>query len=428
MSPERRCQALFTRLDPGLVKSPYDLFDELRKAPPQWVPAVQAVAVTRFEQVREVIGDAATFSSAEVQGPLARAAGEAVSGALAAASAEARELAAENAFLGRLLLTADGEEHRSRRALVARAFTPTRIRAMEPVIREIAERLTDAFIGAGRVEFVSAFAAKLPVAVIARAYGVDEARFSRWCEDIVAPVLNSPDPELTLRLLRSQHEFTQHLRAQVETRRTAPRDDLLQDLLDAELDGRRLTPDEILEICAEMLVAGNPSTTSMLAGAIEALGRDRRLFDAVAGDVSLIPALLEETLRREAPVQGFYRTATRDAVIGGVAIEAGTAVLCLYSAANRDPAEFPHPGQIDLGRPNAGAHLAFGHSAHACLGAPLARAQGRIALEVLLERIGRIEAVDPPRAGQYASSYILRVPQRLELSFTRRAHTAPAAS
>lgn len=416
-----RATALFDRLDPALVECPYPLYDAFREEPPRFVDEVDAVVLTRFDDVQQVIGDAETFSSAQVRGPVSLAAMGEVLGALAESEPEMAELLEKNTFMTRFLLAADGEDHRRRRSLVQKAFTPRRIRTMEPAIEAIVDRLIDNFAQRGTVEFVGEFAVPLPIEVIARAIGVEDADvgdFKRWSDALFAPMgVNRPSRDVMVEFLRSQDEFIGYFGPRIDARRESPRDDLLQDLLNAEQEGERLTRPESLLMCAELTAAGNETTTSMLTSATRILGSHPKLADELRQDDSLIAGFVEEVLRLEGPIQAFYRTATRDVEVGGQAISAGTAVLCIYGAANRDPAHFDRPDEVDCRRDNIRTHVSFGRGPHACVGSLLARTEGRIAITRLLDRLAGIEVTVPPRPGDYTPSYMLRGSHRLELAF-----------
>ncbi|MFT3864321.1 MAG: cytochrome P450 [Solirubrobacterales bacterium] len=411
----------FDELDAELVQCPYDLYRSFQEGPPVYVDAVRAVVVSRFADVQRVISDAAAFSSAQVRGPVSIEAMTEVLGGLAAEDPEMAALMERNQFMTRFLLAADGEDHRRRRGLVQKAFTPRRIRVMEPMIESIVERLIDGFAERGRANFVAEFAIPLPIEVIARAIGVDDADigdFKRWSDDLFAPAgVNRPDREMMIAFLRSQDAFTRYFSQRIDERREGGRDDLLQDLLGAELDGERLTREESMLMCAELTAAGNETTTSMLASAAQILGDHPGLQEELRAEPARIPAFVEEVLRLEGPIQAFYRTAVEDTEVGGTPVAAGTALLCLYAAANRDAEQFECPVEIDTARPNGKTHTAFGRGPHACVGSLLARTEGRIAVEALLRRLDRIEVTRAPRAGEYTPSYMLRGPRRLEISF-----------
>lgn len=429
MSEARACPApaigeSFADPEPGLVRCPYDFYRTLRDGPPAWVQEIESYVVSRFDDVHAVLQDAATFSSAMVQGsvPLRRR-----FEVLATIAAEDPSLAAQllRSVLRRPpLLTADGADHRRRRSLVNKSFTQRRIKLMEPEIASIADRLIDGFIERRTVEFLSEFAAPLPLEVIAAVIGVpdrDLDDFKRWSDDLFsAQGVNRPTKEMMVALARSSREFVEYFNARLEERRDAPADDILSDLVRAEDEGDVHSRTETLAICSELLAAGNETTTSLIAQAVLALAERPDLLRLLQAEPEQIPALLEETLRLESPIQGFYRTATNDAVVGGVQIPAGAHLLLLYGSANRDEHEFADPDVFDLERGSRRRHLAFGRGVHVCPGSLLARTEARLALEALLKRLDNIRLSTPAESLSYLPSHLVRSLTSLPLRFDPR--------
>jgi cytochrome P450 len=416
------CTRLFQELDPAAVRCPYPIYDELREADPVYVPELEAYAITRFADAQQVLGDEQLFSSHMVKGPVPmRELGEGLR-ALAAEDPELAAMLSSNIMMDPVLLAANGDDHKRRRAIVNKAFSTRRIKAMEDDIASLAHRLVDAFAQRGEVDLVTAFARPLPLTIIARAIGVPDDNldvFTRWSADLFAPLgVNRPSRPMMQAFLRSQQEFIAYFSERIEERREAPRDDLLSDLVRAEEDGQRLTRTETLIICFELLAAGNETTTNLITATMLMLTQQPALMARVRAEPGLLPALIEEVLRLEGPIQSFYRTATADTTVGGVRIAAGTHLLVLYGAANRDPRQFPAPDELDLARPNARAHLAFGRGAHGCPGSQLARTEARIALETLLARFPSIELAADATSLPYVPSYIARGVLHLPLRVT----------
>jgi cytochrome P450 len=221
-------------------------------------------------------------------------------------------------------------------------------------------------------------------------------------------------------LLRSQAEFFSYFTARIDERRSNPLDDLLTDVVEARMDGTEpLTTHEMLGMLAQFLVAGNETTTKLLASAMLLLTRQPELMSRLRADHSLIPGFIEEALRLEAPVQGLFRMANIDTEVGGVPIPAGSSIWVLYASANRDDAEFEEPDRLDPSRANAKLHLAFGQGIHYCIGASLSRAEGRIAFEVLLDRFEDI-ALAPGNSFEFEPSYALHGLKALHLEVRAR--------
>lgn len=418
----RQCTRLFNDLDPEAVRCPYRVYEELRDAPPEYVPELEAYPVTRFADIQQVLNDTAGFTSHMVKGPVPMREMMGVLNKLAAEDPEFAAMLENDIMMAPVLLAADGPDHKRRRALVNKAFTPRRIKTMEADIADLAQRLVDGFADRGEVELVSEFARPLPLTVVARSIGVPDDNletFTRWSGDLFAPLgVNQPTKEMMEAFLRSQSEFVAYMSERIEERQESSTDDILSDLVRAEEDGERLSRKETLVICFELLAAGNETTTNLITSTMLMLIEQPELMAEMRADHARLPALIEESLRLEGPIQSFYRTAVADTEIGGVPIPAGSHLLLVYGAANRDERQYPHPTEVDLDRANARTHVAFGRGAHACPGSLLARTEGRIALETLLTRLDEIELAAEATALAYVPSYVARGVLGLPLRFT----------
>ena len=423
--PVEASREFFAELAPDLVRCPYDFYRELRQRPPAWVDEIEAYVVSRFTDIHAVLQNAETFSSSMVQGPVPLRTRFEVLGAIAAEDPGLAARLLGNVLRRPLLLSTDGEEHRRRRSLVNKAFATRRITLMEPQIKSIAIRLIDAFIERREVEFLSEFAGPLPLHVIAGVIGVpdrDLDDLKRWSDDLFAPQgVNRPTKAMMAALARSSHEFIEYFNDRIEERRQAPTDDILSDLVRAEEGGHRLSRTETLVICSELLAAGNETTTGLIAQAALTLAQRPDLMRLMQDEPERIPALIEETLRLEAPIQGFYRTATADAVVGGVTIPAGAHLFLIYASGNRDEHHFGNPDDLDLSRQARRKHLAFGRGAHVCLGSLLARTEARIAVEVLLSRVDNIQLSEATESLSFMPSHVVRRLISLPLRFDPRA-------
>jgi len=295
------------------------------------------------------------------------------------------------------MIVCDPPVHTRLRKLVNKAFTPTLVRALEPRVRKITQDLLDDVAGHD-MEFVRDIAHPLPVIVIAEILGVpaeDRPNFKRWSDDLVA-VSNPPhSPEELQRLRTSMAEFRAYFEDAIEDRRTAPRDDLLTALVKAEEDAQMLTAGEILSTAVLLLFAGNETTTNLLGSMMLALLSHPDQFAAVRADPSLIPAVVEESLRYDGPIQGLPRQAKEDVELSDTKIPAGSMVLTLFASANHDETRFPDPDRFDITRSTRG-HLAFGYGTHFCLGAPLARLESVVVLQEMLARYCSIQHADQP--------------------------------
>lgn len=412
-------------LEPDALRCPYPHFDRAREEQPvAFVPDIECWLVTSYADIVHVARDPHTFSSIMPTGPvLARQQLEGIM----AIFADEPELAARlgrPAAKARVLIGADPPDHARQRKLVNRAFTPPKVKVLEPRILDVANELVDAFAAEGEVEIVRDYAVLLPLTIIAECLGVaddDLPRFKRWSDDLTGLIGNhAMTREQTRSLLLSQQEFFVYFGERIEERRAQPREDLISDLVEAMIDEVPLSNDEILGMLSQFLVAGNETTTKLIASAVRVLLEQPERIDALRGDPAGIPPFLEEVLRLEPPVQGLYRTATTDTEVGGVAIKAGEHLLLMYAAGNRDGERFAEPLCIDPDRPYLMSHLSFGAGEHFCLGSALARAEGRIAIEVLLDRLADLrpaDGVDLARL-EYEPSYVLHGIKELRVAFT----------
>ena len=392
-------------------------FELLRQAGPiVWVDELAAFAVTGHEAAVEVLMDTDRFSSqlGDPKGPLINRRLAEAHSRLAARSREFQLLVAALEPDWRhppCLLTADPPLHTRQRQVVNRLFTPRRVAAIEGRIRELAHDLVDTFAARGSGELVSEFAVPLPVTVIAEQLGVDGDRladFKRWSDHLVAPIGNDRLTEDDiLELTRSSVEFTRYFLDLLEERRRNPRDDFITLLNGTEDPEEDVTEASRLSYVAQLLAAGNETSTKMIAEGAARLARDHALADSLRASPHLVPSFVEEVLRLSSPVQGLYRTARHDTEVAGVQVPAGSHVVVWYAAANRDPDAYPAPSEVDLER-NTRKHIAFGKGKHHCVGAPLARAEGVVAFEVLLERLPNWTIADDLGGEAYERSYLLR--------------------
>lgn len=225
-------------------------------------------------------------------------------------------------------------------------------------------------------------------------------------------------PEREIECAKSTVEFQRYFAAKLDERRAAPQDDLLTDLINARLEGETpLNTAEMLSILQQVLVAGNETTTNLIASAVLLLLQNPQQMAAVCADHARIPNCVEEALRFESPVQGLFRMARMDTELGGVAIPAGSRLVLMYASGNRDDQEFPQAERFDVYRANAKDHVAFGVGIHYCLGAPLARLEATVAFETLLGRLRNIRLAEDKNDYRHTPSFILRGLKALYLEF-----------
>jgi cytochrome P450 len=411
-------------VSPEVLECPYPFFERVRNEAPVHQTPLGFWLVSRYDDVMAVVRDTERFSSNMRNSFTAPA-----------PSDELRAIQAEAYPSVNTLLTNDPPSHTQFRALVNKAFTPKRVAQLEGEIRQIANDLIDRWVDGGRVELVSQFAVGLPLTVIADALGVDRAdmpAFKRWSDDSVAPLSGMLSPERQLECARSRVEMQRYMAERCRERETDPRDDLLSDLVQARFDsgeraGEQLSMPELLNVIEQLLVAGNETTTKLIAAGMLALLEHPAQMTAVRADRSLIPNLVEEALRYESPVQMLPRVAKVDVEVGGVAVPAGSILMMMYGCANRDDAKYPGAAAFDVTRDNARTHLAFGQGPHFCPGAALARSEARIAFELLFDRCADWAldtSVDAPTHREL--SMTLRGLSALHLTFTPNPTGAPA--
>ena len=296
------------------------------------------------------------------------------------------------------LLTADPPVHTRFRKLVNLAFSMKRVDALEDHVRDIVGRLIDAFVDRGECEFVRDFAMPLPVQLITEQIGIDRTDFAtvkRWSDAFADRLGGMISKERELECAREVVEFQHAMKAKIDERRARPRDDLLSDLVNAQVEGERPLDDaELLSILQQLMVAGNETTTSTLAGGLVQLVRNPAEWDKLKADPGLVPNAVEEMLRTESPTAGLWRVVRRDCELGGVPLKAGSMLMLRFAAANRDPARYAEPDRFDVSRSNARTHLAFGRGIHMCVGNMLSRKEVTVAFQELVRRIERFEIAD----------------------------------
>jgi cytochrome P450 len=402
--------------DPALLESPWEYYRALRaKAPVFRDPFTGIFHVASYERVLEVLRDFETFSNRFAP---------AMGGAQSTGDAELDRLRAEAVPGVDTMLTADPPEHRRFRGLVNKAFTPRRVDALEPEIDKLAHALIDAFAADGRFEVLSQFSVLLPLTVIADQLGVpraDLAKFKRWTDGFTAQLSGMATGEDAREAVRRIVEFQRYFAARVEEAKRAPREDILSDLVRARLEGERpLDLPETLSILQQLLVAGNETTAAAIAEGLLLLVQHPEELTRVRREPSLIPNLVEEVLRLASPTTNMWRKAKRDAVLGGVAIPAGSMLLLRFASANRDESRFPDADRFDVRRPNASEHLSFGHGIHFCIGANLARKEMQIAFRALLARLEGFRLAPGCAAPRHKPSVLLRGLAELHLEFGPR--------
>lgn len=414
--------------DERLVADPYPYFDALRgQCPVKRENHHDVMMVTGYDEAVHVYNDTEAFSSCtSVTGPfpgfpvpLEGLEGDDVS--------ELIEQHRDELPMSDQLPTMDPPRHTDHRALLMRLITPKRLKENEASMWHLADGLLDTYLAPGEGEFIGGFAGPFTLLVIADLLGVPEEDRQEFMEHLQhrprteAGVGSTGDDTLH----HSPLEFLYgRFAAYVEDRRRDPREDVLTGLATATFpDGSTPAVADVVRVAANLFAAGQETTVRLLGSALRLLAERPELQRLLRAERERIPNFVEETLRAESPVKGDFRLSKRATTVGGVAVPAGTTLMVLNGAANRDPRQFEDPGAFDVGRANVRRHLAFGRGIHTCPGAPLARAEARVAIERLLDRTSDIriaESVHGPadaRRFPYVPTFILRGLTHLNLEW-----------
>jgi cytochrome P450 len=409
--------------DNTFVADPYPYFEHLRgKCPVQREPHHDVMMVTGYDEAIAVLHDTATFSSCNsVTGPFP---GFPVplAGDIGALITQYRD---QLPFSDQLP-TLDPPMHTDHRALLMRLITPKRLGENEAFMWRLADRQLDEFVANGACDFVSEFASPCALLVIADLLGVPEADHEMFRAELAANRSGNAIGSTKQSMAHSPLEFLNaRFTEYVEDRRRTPTDDVMTGLATATFpDGSLPRIIDVVRIAVNLFAAGQETTVRLLAAALQTIAEHPDLQALLRAERERIPNFNEEMLRFESPIKGDFRLSRTATTVGGVDIPAGTTVMVLAGAANRDPRRFERPDELEPGRANARQHIAFGHGVHTCPGAPLARAEARISIERILDRMRDItisEAEHGPagaRRYDYLPTYILRGLTRLHLQFT----------
>ena len=360
---------------PEFIADPYPFYRRLRELDPVHRTGLGFWVLTRYDDVVALLRDPRFGRERYRELLQARFGDEAPSGGVSGS-----------------MLFRDPPDHTRLRALVNKAFTPRVVDAMRPHIQQIVDDLIDAVRDAKAMDVIADLAYPLPVTVICEMLGVpvgERGEFRQWSVDIgrsLDAIAMPSDPTVIERGNVARRALTDYFRTLAAERRARPRADLLSALIAAEEQGDRLSEAELLATCVLLFVAGHETTVNLIGNGLLALLRHPDALRSLRDDASLIGGAVEELLRYDGPVQRTGRIANTDVELDGHKITEGTLVLGLIGAANRDPAQFPEPDRLDFRRAD-NRHLAFGWGIHFCLGAPLARVEGQIALLTLARRL-----------------------------------------
>jgi len=396
-------EILFNPLLPEFHADPYPFYKRLREKEPIHQSPLGFWVLTRYEDCVAVLRDQ-RFGREEFQQMLTAVYGDET----------------EKPALPRSMLFRDPPDHTRLRALVSKAFTPRMIETMREHIQEIVDRLLDRVQDAGRMDVIEDLAYPLPVTVICEMLGVpvaDHASIRGWSAEIARSLdaIGLPSDEgIVERGRRSRRALADYFRRLVPERRARPQNDLLSGLLAAEEHGDKLSPDEVIAMCLLLFIAGHETTVNLIGNGTLALLRHPEQLKKLRAEPSRIGNAVEELLRYDSPVQRTARITTTEVELAGQPLAKGTMVITALGAANRDPAQFADPDRLDVTRKDP-RHISFGFGIHFCLGAPLARVEGQLALGTLLRRAPNLALAESKL--EWRESSVLRGLKRLNVTF-----------
>ncbi|HET7848162.1 MAG TPA: cytochrome P450 [Pseudolabrys sp.] len=372
-------------LDPDVLADPYPLYRRLREHDPvMWDPYLHAWVVTDYANVLTVLS---RFSADRTPSPEQ----------IKALGLSALEPIAE--VMSRQMLFLNAPSHTRLRKLCSAGFTSQRVERLRSQIEEIAVSLIDAVVANGRMDVMADFAAPLPAIVTATLFGLppeDHRQLKSWSADFAEMLGNfQHNPDRAERVLRSLREMSAYFRSAMRELARTPREGLICSLMTAEVEGSRLSEQEIVANIIVTMVGGQETTTNLICNGLLTLLRHPAELAQLRDDPSIVQSAVEELLRYESPSQHTARLAPEDVTLGGKLIRKQDAVMAVMAAGNRDPRRFDDPDRLDLTRSD-NRHLAFGWAAHYCFGAPLARMEGQIALLSLLRRLPDLALVPEP--------------------------------
>jgi len=408
-----RTLSLYHLLDPEVLANPYPLFHRLRTEDPvHWDPFLHAWVVTRYKDVVTVLYH---YSAERTPTPE-----QLTQMGLASLSPIAQVMVKQMLFL-------DPPTHTRLRSLASHAFTPQRVEVLRGHIHDITNRLLDAVEAKGRMDVIADLAEPLPCIVTAEMLGVpveDYQQLKAWSQDFAEMLGNfQHNPDRVPRILKSVEEMTAYFRSAMREQRLRPRGGLVSSLMNAEIDGDRLSDEEVIANSIVTMVGGQETTTNLIGNGVLSLLRNPEQLEKLRSNLSLIPSAVEEMLRYESPSQHTARLAPEDTVLGGKRIQKRQAVIAVMAAGNRDPERFPDPDRLDITRTD-NRHLAFGWAAHFCFGAALARIEGQTAFELMLRRFSNWELEPEPLV--WRTNLGLRGLTKLPLKFTNRRRVSGA--
>ncbi len=403
--------------DPAVMEDPFEFYQAaIAQTPVYQIPGAGIYLVTAYDLVSEVCGKPEVFSNNF---------GDMLTGR-GATDPEIKGVLETGWPQINTLLTNDPPSHGRFRKLVNLAFSAPKVNAWEPRVREITRQLIDQIAAAGSCDFVSDFAVKLPVAIIAEVLGdsrENTALFKRWSDAFADRLGGMASRERELECAHEVVAFQRYFKQMIDARRADPNiKDMTADLVHARIDGEQPLEDaEILSILQQLMVAGNETTTNTLAGALLLLIQNPDQLQKLQANPALIPNMVEEVLRLQSATAGMWRVTLQDTQLAGVDIPAKSMVHIRYAAANRDPAKYAGPDEFDVTRSNARSHMAFGKGIHICVGNMLSRKELTVAFEELLGQLDGFHLLPGKNTLTHVPNMMLRGLAALLVGFVRKA-------
>lgn len=411
------CPVHFDPLSPNQLADPYPTYAQMRAHAPVLFDAAHGLwIVTKYDDVSTVVRDTETFSSEN-----------AVRASIRPLPTEVQAVLDSGWPLVPTITDSDGEQHRRLRLTVSRALTPRRMAEAEDSIRQNVDDLVEEFTrgGLSSTDIIEAFAWSLPTSTTADLMGVPRAdvhKFHRWSVSWLRIMQATDDVETLVACAHDVVDFQRYFMAIVDSPAGEDPTTFAGSLLAARIPNQEpLSHEEAMRMMINVIIAGHVSVTRSIGNAIRALLDHPDQLSALLARPELTETMVEEVLRFESPAQGLFRTVTRDTELGGVAIPAGARVMVHWGSANRDESAFDHPEVFDIERNSKSTHVAFGKGIHACLGAPLARLQLRIAIPRLFERLPNLRIAEREGAAVRDTIFFARGFQSLEIEWDTEA-------
>lgn len=395
-----------------LAENPHPEYANLRsKSPLYYEPKLNLWVVSRYKDVSSVLKNTRQFSSIDAIAP---------TNELPPAVMEVLN----EGYPGKMAMLMDDDppDHTRLRNLVKDIFAINRVEKMKPRIQEIANELVDSFVQDGQADLMIQYAYPLPMTVICELMGLprkDMDNLKKWCDDwgklLWQPMSLEEQIACAHNFVNLQHYFA----GKIKERQATPKDDILSRLLNTPSQGERpLSTSEIVKFACLLLVAGNEATTKMICNALVQLVSHSELLQEIQKDSSLVSNFVEEALRIDTSIKAVFRTTTQEVELGGVSLPIGARILVVLTSSNHDETQFSNADHFDIGRDNlARNHLSFGKGVHYCLGAPLARLQLQVTLNILTQRLPNLRFQQPEKSLHYITNLMLRGLENLPLKW-----------